>query len=67
MVSCITMLILIIQFLHTQWFQVFLFNINSFICTQLNGLKHHYITLTIPLKSVICLHTFKCLNVLFDP
>ena len=28
-------------------------NINSFICTQLNGFKHHYIKLTIQFKHKI--------------
>ena len=30
-----------------KWFQVLLSNTDSFICTQLNGFKYYYITLTI--------------------
>ena len=53
-------------FFHAvKWFQVLLFNLNysiqcySFICPQLNGSKYSYVSLTIQITSVICLHTVK--------
>ena len=56
-------------FLHTvAWLQVFHSNTNNsiqcylFICTQLNGFKYCYVTLTIHFNSVIYQHIVKWLN-----
>ena len=36
-----------------KWFQILLSNINSFICMQLNGFKHCYVTLTIQFRYTV--------------
>ena len=37
-------------------------NLNSFICTSLNDSKYSYVTLTIQLNIILCLHSVKWSN-----
>ena len=59
-------------FLAVKWFPIFISNTNSSIynqsfgCTQLNGFKYCYVTVTISHTSFVCIQ-FKCQTVVFDP